>query len=152
MNIASKLTMTLAFTAVAAFANDHLMQIRDHARGLEQEFRGMKEIVNSKPFRSVELESRVATTAAGVDKLKGLWADFEASNPHLTKGEDWKTAKEMVALIDMFHAQKSQLLGPDAHKKRGLLANPAKLCVVRGIGLGWSDLGEPDRVRAALEL
>ena len=125
MTTPSKLIVTLAFTAIGAFANDHLIQIRDQARGLEQEFRGIHAAAKAKKFDAAEMQARLEATASGVDKLKTLVAGFEAATPHLTAGADWKKTKDLVTLIDIFHAQKAELLGPDGIKNKGLLKSHA---------------------------
>ena len=120
MKMIRNLAITLAFTAVGAFANGHLTQIRDLAGTLEKEFRGIHVAVKDKNFNSADVKSRVEATDADVKKLESLVADFEASSPSLATGPDWKRTKDIVALIAIFHEQKSQLLG-DMKKNRGTL-------------------------------
>jgi len=120
MNTATKLTMTLAITAVGAFANDQLIGIRDHARDLEREFRGIHEVVKDKKFNVADLQSRVEWTAGHVEKLKTLVAEFETANPNAATNQDWKQAKDFVTLIDMFHAQKAQIV-TEGGKNRSML-------------------------------
>ena len=119
------LAITLALSAVGAFANDHLTQIRDLAGTLEKEFRGIHVAVKDKNFNTADVRKRVEATDADVEKLKTLAADFETSSPSLATGPDWKTTKELVALIGIFHDQKSQLLEGDVTKNRGLLRGQA---------------------------
>ena len=114
------LAIALAFTAVGAFANDHLTQIRDLAGTLENEFRSIHVALKSKTFDSADVKSRVERTDDDVKKLESLAVDFGASSPSLAIGPDWNRTKDLVALIAIFHEQKSQLLG-DMKKNRGML-------------------------------
>lgn len=102
------LAMTLALTASAAFANDHLNQIRNHARTLEDEFRGMQSLVKAKKLDAADLQSRLSWTQEQVGKLQALAQEFEAANPQATSSPDWKKTKDLVALLGIFHEQKTQ--------------------------------------------
>jgi len=127
--------MTLAFTSIVAFANDHLIQIRDQARGLEREFRGIHTTARSKQFDMAEMQARIEATSSGVDKLKTLVGGFESQSPHLATGADWKKTKDLVTLIDIFHTQKVQLLGPDGIRNKGLLKSHADGLAKRAFAL-----------------
>lgn len=120
MKTVSKITITLVLTAVGAFANEHLTQIRDHAKDLEQGFRGIQTVVRDKNFDESALRTRMDATSATVDKLKTLAAEFETANPTVAASPDWKTAKERIVLIEIFRNEKEKLMG-DAKKQRGMI-------------------------------
>jgi septal ring factor EnvC (AmiA/AmiB activator) len=116
------LTLTLALTAPAALANDHLTQIRDHAGKLGQEFQTIRQAVKAKNYDTADVQSRVAAAEANINKLKELVAEFEAANPSVASAEnkDWKKTKDLVHLIGIFHEQKAGILNSDP-KNRALL-------------------------------
>jgi len=125
MNTFSKLTMMMAMAAIGAFANDHLVQIRDHARDLEQDFRGMHSAVKSKKINQADLQARLDATAVRLEELKSVANEFAAANPELAASKDGKLAQDLVALIAHFHDQKSQLVEAGA-KNKGLLKTHAE--------------------------
>jgi hypothetical protein len=120
------LALTLALSATAAMANDHLSQIRDHARSLEQEFRGIQMTVKSKDFQPEAVRSRLEAAGAGVEKLKELVAGVESSNSAVTANPEWKRTKDLVTLLEVFHGRKADLLQGDPRKNRSMLKATAE--------------------------
>jgi hypothetical protein len=133
MNTIRRIALTLAVSATAALANDNLTQIRDHARSLEQEFRGMQTAVKSKNFQADELRGRLEATGAGVQKLKDLVAGVEASSPNVVSNPEWKRTKDLVQLLDVFHGRKAELLQGDALKNRSMLKVTAQGLAERAV-------------------
>jgi mannose-1-phosphate guanylyltransferase len=72
--------------------------------------------------------------------LPGLVELFESIRPSLF------TAAEGKALCQVYSG-----IGAISFSQDVLSAQPNELAVLRATGLGWSDLGEPGRVRSALE-
>jgi hypothetical protein len=120
------MTVIFALTAAVALANEHLTQIRDHARQLEQDFQNIQSLVKNKNFDTADLQSRLGNTSESVAKLKTLMNEFESSSPHLTNTHDWKTTKDMATLIEIFHAQKIELASGDTRKNRAMLKSHAE--------------------------
>lgn len=125
------LALTFAMSATAVMANDHLSQIRDHARSLEQEFRGIQTAVKSKDFQPDAVRSRLENTGAGVQKLKELVAGVESSSPNVAANPEWQRTKDLVALLDIFHERKAELLGGDVKKNRSLMKATAEGLAMR---------------------
>ncbi len=121
MKIINLLTFAVGLTAMNAAANDHLGVIRDHATVLHREFRGIEQLAKKKSTPITDLQTRVNATAERVEQLKKAVTDFESASPHLTAHPDWKRAKELVTLIDVYHSLKAQLLAGGSVKDRGLL-------------------------------
>lgn len=131
------LTLTvLAFATAAgtARANDHLTGIRDHARELSIEFRAMQEITKAKKADLSSLQPRLESSAERIGELKALVAAFEASHPEKTAAAEWKATRDLVALIDLFHSQKLEVIQsgkPDKSRARtyaaGLVVRSDKL-------------------------
>ena len=121
--------------ATAAIANDHLVQIRDHAGKLAREYREIGSVVKSKNFNQADLQSRLSAVNADVDRLKQLAGEFESSNSQLAGHDDWKRTKTLVDLIALFHTEKSNLLADQPHKKRSLLKSHAEGLAMRATKL-----------------
>jgi len=111
----------IAFTATAVFANDQLAQMRDHARELESEFRGLHTAVKAKSVQEAELRNRLEAAGANVDRLKAMAEQVEASHAGLVQGEDWKRARQVITLLDIFHDQKEKLVADGIGRNRGLI-------------------------------
>jgi cytochrome c556 len=113
------LAITLALTASAVFANDHLNQIAGTAKELQSDFSMMAQTLKNKNFAAEELKRELEALRGHVDQLKATADEFEAANPSLSgqHEKDWKLAKELIALVDIFHSQKAEMLNGD---------NPAK--------------------------
>ena len=119
----TQLAITTVLAASAAFANEHLTQIRDQAGKLGQEFRDIHVTVKNKNFNTVEVQNRVNAIDADIESLKKSAAAFEAAKHSLTANgdKDWKLSKDIIHLIDVFHEQKSQLLSGDPKKMRSMI-------------------------------
>ena len=72
--------------------------------------------------------------------LPGLVELFESIRSSLF------TAAERTALCELYSG-----IGATSFSQDVLSAQPNALAVLRATGLGWSDLGEPSRVRSVLE-
>jgi mannose-1-phosphate guanylyltransferase len=72
--------------------------------------------------------------------VPGLVKLFESVRPSLF------TASETAAVSDLYSIIRATSFSQDV-----LSARPIDLAVLRGIGLGWSDLGVPCRVLSLLE-
>lgn len=124
----TQLAVTAALAASAAFASDHLAQMRDQAGKLGRAFRDIGVMVEKKNFNTEEVQNRVNMVDADIESLKRLASEFEGANPSLAanSNKDWKLAKDLVHLIDIFHEQKSEILRGDPKKQRSLLRGHAK--------------------------
>lgn len=122
------LAMTLALTASAVFANDHLNQIAGTAKELQSDFSRMAQTLKNKNFAAEELKRELEALRGHVDQLKATAEEFEAANPNLTgqHEKDWKMAKELIALVDIFHSQKAELLNDNPAKNRKMLKAQAE--------------------------
>lgn len=121
MKIFSRMSVIFALTAAVALANEQFNQIRDHARKLEQDFQGIHALVKNKNFDTADLKARLGSTSESVTQLKALMTNVESSSPQLTGSSDWKTTRDMVSLIEIFHAQKAELAEGNAQKNRSML-------------------------------
>jgi hypothetical protein len=65
---------------------------------------------------------------------------FEATRRHLFTAGEWAAFSELYSGIR-----------ETSFSQHVLSVQSDRLAVVRAVGLGWSDLGEPGRVRSALE-
>ena len=124
----TQLAIATVLAASAAFANEHLTQIRDQAGKLAKEFRNIGVMVENKNFNTVEVQNRVNAIDADIESLKKSAAEFEAANHSLTANgdKDWKLSKDIIHLIDVFHEQKSQMLSGDPKKMRSLIRSQAE--------------------------
>lgn len=124
----ARIAMTMLLAASAAFASDHLTQIRDQAGKLSQEFRDIGAMVKNRNFNTAEVQNRVNVIDADIEGLKRLAGEFETANPSLvtTGNKDWKLAKDLIHLIDIFHEQKAEILKGDPKKQRSLLRGHAQ--------------------------
>ncbi len=120
MKMINLLTFAVGLTAMNAVANDHLGAIRDHASALHREFRGIEQLAKKKSTPLADLQTRVNGTAERVAQLKKAVTDFESASPHLASHPEWKRAKELVGLIDVYHSLKAQLIAGGSVKDRGL--------------------------------
>ena len=124
----TQLAITTVLAASAAFANEHLTQIRDQAGKLGQEFRDIGVTVKNKNFNIVDVQNRVNAIDADIESLKKSAAEFEAAKHSLTANgdKDWKLSKDIIHLIDIFHEQKSQMLSGEPKKMRSLIQAQAE--------------------------
>ena len=126
-----QLTTAFALVASIGWANEDLIQIRDHAGGLEREYRELGTKLKVKSFSVTELQDRLGAATSDITRLKELVAKFETANPATSHGKDWATDKDwkttqvLVKLIDLFHTQKLNTLNDEPLKKRGLLKSHA---------------------------
>mgnify|MGYP000873095469 CR=1 FL=1 len=133
MNL-NKLLVTTVFTAAAVFANDHLNEIAGTAKQLESDFGVIARTLKNKKFATDELKRDVEAARPHVDRLKAAADQFEAANPSLSERQkaEWSKTKELIALVDIFHSRKSELLDSGAAaKNRKLLEAKAKGLVHR---------------------
>ncbi len=124
------LALTLALTASAAFANDHMTQIAAEARELRSDYQKMTVTLKNKNFPERELQDELKLAEEELEKIRGHMTQFEASKPTLTpaQAKDWKTTQDLVVLLDIFHGRKAVLLeGDNPHKRRGELRAEARL-------------------------
>lgn len=131
----TQLFITTALAASTAFANDHLTQIRDQAGRLGKEFQDIRTTLKDKQFNVPEMQGRVNTIDGNIENLKKLSAQFEEANPSMTASKDWIQAKEVMLLINMFHEQKSQMLGADAKTMRTQIRAQAQNLAIRALFL-----------------
>ena len=126
-----KLATAFALAASAAWANEDLIQIRDHAGKLEQEYRELGTKLKVKSFNAAELQDRLGAANSDISRLKDLVAGFDTSNPGTSQrmdeatAKDWKTTQVLVKLIELFHNEKLNTLNNEPLKKRGLLKSNA---------------------------
>lgn len=128
------LALTLAFTASAAFANDHLTQIAGHARELAQDYGKMTQTLKNKNFAPQELLQQVQAVDADVAKIKTLLGEFAATNPEFSalQAKDWKLTQDLVVLLDVFHNRKTELLsGTNAQQDRKKILAESQAVVTR---------------------
>ncbi len=122
MKTFQKLTFMMVLAASAAFANDQLTQMRDHAKTLHQEFTQLQSAVKNRNFDVQTIQNRMNELDANIEKLKSIAAEFESSAPsNIAASSDWKLTKELIQLLDMFHEQKMELLNGDLRKNHGLV-------------------------------
>ncbi len=116
-----QLALTLALTASAAFANDHLTKIADHARNLATDYRRMADTLKNKDFAPHELKQELQEAEAALSNVKTLLAEYSATGPNLNAAQqkDWQLTQDLVTLLDIFHGSKTELLSEaNAQKKR----------------------------------
>jgi hypothetical protein len=128
------LAMTLTMTASAAWADDHMNQIANHARDLATDYRKMTVTLKDKKFPPQDLQQELKEADAALAKVKDLVADYAATNPSLNavQQKDWKMVQDLVALLTLFQNRKAELLaGDNPHKKRGVIQGEALGLVTR---------------------
>jgi hypothetical protein len=87
--------------------------------------------MKNKSFSQSDVQSRLESAATSVGQLRQLVSDVEASGAVPAGQADWQQTKSLVALIDVFHNEKSVTLANDPHKKRSLLKRHAQGLVIR---------------------
>jgi hypothetical protein len=128
------LALTLAISASAAFANDHLSQIASHARDLASDYRKMTVTLKNKNFPAADLRQELQDAEAEVSKLKALVDEYGATSPNLNdiQQKDWKQVQNLVKLLEVFQDRKSELLaGDNPHKQRNKIHAEAQALVTR---------------------
>lgn len=113
--------LTLALTAPAAFASDHLTQIAGHARELAADYRKMSDTLKNKNFAPAELKQELQESEAALTQIRALLADFSATSPQFNAAQhkDWQMTQDLVTLLGIFHERKNELLDEsNAQKKR----------------------------------
>lgn len=130
-----KLFITTALAASTVFANDHMIQIRDHAGKLGKEFQDIQATLKNKQFNVADVQRKVETIDGDIESMKKLSAQFEVANPSMTTNKDWMQAKEVLTLINMFHEQKSQMLTADAKAMRTQIRAQAQNLAIRALFL-----------------
>ena len=128
------LALTLALSASAAFAADHMTQVAAEARELASDYRKMTVTLKNKNFPAQELRDEMKDAEIALTKVKGLVNKYQASNPSLTAAQqkDWKLVQDLVALMAIFQNRKTELLDSgDPHKKRGSIQAEAQALVTR---------------------
>jgi len=134
MNTMKNLALTLAFTASAAFANDHVTQAATQARELAADYRKMTLTLKDKNFATQELQQELKEADDALAKIKTLLADYGATNPQLNAAQqkEWKRAQDLMALLEVFHGRKANLLeGDNPHKRRTAILQEAQALVTR---------------------
>jgi hypothetical protein len=114
--------LTLALSAPAAFANDHLTKIAGHARDLATDYRKMSDTLKDKNFAPVELKQELQEAESTLTQVRTLLAEYTATNPQFSgvQLKDWKLTQDLVTLLELFHDRKNELLEEsNAQKKRG---------------------------------
>jgi hypothetical protein len=134
MNKLNTLALTLALTASAAFANDHLTQVAAHARGLAEDYRKMTITLKDKTFAPAELQKELQAADSDLGKIKTLLAEYAATGPkwNAAQAKDWQLTQDLVVLLDIFHTRKSDLLtGDNPSKKRKEIRTEAQGLMTR---------------------
>lgn len=134
MKTVKTLALTLALTASAAFANDHMTQIAAEARELAADYKKMTITLKDKNFPERELQEELKVAEMELEKIQAHMVQFGALGLTLTPAQvkDWKTAQDLVQLLDVFHGRKSVLLeGGDPHKNRAQLLAEAQGLLTR---------------------
>ncbi len=116
MKTLSSIALTLALTASAAFANDHLTQIAGHARELAADYGKMTQTLKNKNFAPAELQQELQAADSDLGTIKTLMAEYAATEPKLNaaQAKDWKLTQDLVVLLDVFQTVKSELLAGDS--------------------------------------
>jgi hypothetical protein len=134
MKTMNALALTLAITASAAFANDHMTQIAAEARELASDYKKMTITLQDKNFPERELQEELKVAEIELEKIQGHMGQFSEAAPILNAAQvkDWKTAQDLVQLLDIFHGRKSVLLeGGDPHTNRAKLLAEAQALLTR---------------------
>lgn len=132
------LAVTLALSAAAALANDHMTQIATEARELASDYRKMTATLKDKNFPERELQEELKAADVELEKIRGHMAQFEAAKLTLTpaQAKDWKRVQDLVLLLDVFHGRKAVLLeGDNPHRRRNELRAEAQALLTRATGL-----------------
>lgn len=128
------LALTLALSATAALANDHMKEIAAEARELGSDYQKMAKTLKDKNFPERELLEELKLAETELEKIQGHMSAFQASKPALgpAQTKDWKTTQDLVQLLDIFHGRKAVLLeGDNPHKRRADLLAEAQALVTR---------------------
>ena len=134
MKTITTFAMTLALTASAAFANDHMIQVAAEARELASDYKKMTITLKDKNFPERELQEELKAAENELEKIEGHMMEFSVAALTLTpsQSKDWKLAQDLVKLLDIFHGRKSVLLeGGDPHKKRSAILAEAQALLTR---------------------
>lgn len=121
--------LTFTLTATVVMANDHLLAIGNHAKELQGAYAHMAETLKNKNFALQDLQRDLHAVGEQLEQLKVLASAFEDSAAGLTEAqrEHWEATKEVITLLDIFHARKSELLNSDnPRKKRNQLKTEAE--------------------------
>jgi peptidoglycan hydrolase CwlO-like protein len=137
MKLKHYLLITALAAPVAVFADTHLTQIRDNAAKLNTGFRDVDRELRNRQFNLAAVNSKVDLLDQEIANLKSLVSNFEASNPKLSAEaqKDLAAIKETIALLDMFHEHKSEMLKGDVAKLRGQLRAQAQNLSLRATHL-----------------
>jgi hypothetical protein len=127
----TQLTIALGLASTLAWGNEHLTQIHDQAAQLERQYRDIGAVVKTKTFNPSEVQSRLDAASAGVETLKQLVSDAEAAKAIPDSHAEWQKTKTLVALIEVYHNNKSTTLADDPGKKRTILKRYAEGLVTR---------------------
>jgi hypothetical protein len=131
------LLITTALAAPALRADTHLTQIRDRAVKLNNDFKAVDRELRSKQFNLATVTGKVDLIDEDINQLKRLSSSFEASNPKLnpTAVKEWQSIKETIALLDIFHDRKAEMLKGDVGKVRGQIRAQSQNLSIRALHL-----------------
>ncbi len=137
-----KLVQTGMCLVVAAFSASALDkeftdQMMKSAKNIERDAGEVRDSLKPKQFNADDVRKKIDAMSADLTKLQELVNQFESTHPSLSAQEqaDWKSVKEKVQLLEIFHNEKKTLAAGDIEKNRTMLRAHAKGVAVRAAKL-----------------
>lgn len=121
-------------TASLAFGSD-LKTIADHAESIHKESTAISAGLKAKKMDAREVSNRLEVAGQNIANLKNAVDAYEAANPSMAGSAEWKEVKERVALLEIFHKQKTELVNSDFEKNRRMLRAHSEGVAKRAEGL-----------------